>query len=114
MSPAVSVDDKLAASDPPIFLIQVEKAVRENAWRPLTFYWGFKLTHLFTADNKPRSVYYSYKEYADLANGGRNAKITSSPERRGDRPLERGHRHVPPASGPQPLAPSIRNKCWAT
>lgn len=79
MSPGVSVDDKLAASDPPIFMIQVEKAVRENAWRPLTYYWGFKLTHLFTADNKPRSVYYSYKEYADLANAGRNARIASSP-----------------------------------
>ena len=79
ISPGVSVDDKLAASDLPIFMVQLEKAVRENAWRPLTYYWGFKLTHLFTSDNKPRSVYYSYKEYADLANAGRNAKITSSP-----------------------------------
>lgn len=79
IGPAVSVDDKLAAGDPPIFLVQVEKAVRENAWRPLSFYWGFKLTHLFTNENKPRSVYYSYREYADLANAGRNAKITSSP-----------------------------------
>lgn len=79
ISPGVSVDDKRAAGDVPIFMVQLEKAVRENAWRSLTYYWGFKLTHLFTADNKPRSVYYSYKEYADLANAGRNVKITSSP-----------------------------------
>jgi hypothetical protein len=79
ISPAVSVDDKLAASDPPIFMVQLEKAVRDNAWRQLSFYWGFKLTHLFTADSKPRSIYYSYKEYADLANAGRNVRIASSP-----------------------------------
>ena len=51
---------------------------RDQGWRPLTWAWAFKLSHLFTNDAKPRSIYYAYKEYADLANAGRNAKITSA------------------------------------
>jgi hypothetical protein len=79
ISAAAGVDDKNAAGDVPIFLAQVEKSVRDQSWRPLTWSWAFKLSHLFTNDAKPRSIYYAYKEYADLANAGRNAKTSSSP-----------------------------------
>jgi hypothetical protein len=79
ISAAASVDDKNAAGDVPIFLAQVEKSVRDQGWRPLTWAWAFKLPHLFTNDAKPRSIYYAYKEYADLANAGRNAKTSASP-----------------------------------
>jgi hypothetical protein len=79
ISAAVNVDDKHAAGDVPIYLAQVEKALRDNAWRPLTFHWGFKLTHLFTNDAQPRSAYHAWREYADLANAGRNARVTAAP-----------------------------------
>jgi hypothetical protein len=79
ISAATAVDDKNAAGDVPIFLAQLEKSVRDQGWRPLTWAWAFKLTHLFTNDAQPRSIYYAYKEYADLANAGRNAKTTSAP-----------------------------------
>lgn len=79
ISAAAAVDDKNAAGDVPIFLAQVEKSVRDQGWRPLTWAWAFKLSHLFTNDAKPRSIYSAYKEYADLANAGRNAKTTSAP-----------------------------------
>jgi hypothetical protein len=79
ISAAAAVDEKNAAGDVPIFLAQVEKSVRDQGWRPLTWHWAFKLSHLFTNDGQPRSIYSAYKEYADLANAGRNAKTTSAP-----------------------------------
>jgi hypothetical protein len=75
---SAGVEAKRYASDPAIFMAQMEKAVKDNAWRPLTAEFEFKLTHLFTPDLKPRSIYHTWREYAAMANAGRSMKVSSS------------------------------------
>jgi hypothetical protein len=79
VSANANIDDKARAGDPAIFLAQMEKSAKDNAWRTIKMEFGFKLTHLFTNDLKPRSVYHTYREYAALAGAGRSVKVNSSP-----------------------------------
>ena len=76
---SAAIEAKDAAGDVPIFMAQMERAAREQGWRPMTFHFGFKLSHLFTSDLRPRSVYHAWREYADLANAGRVARATTAP-----------------------------------
>jgi hypothetical protein len=78
VSANASIDDKAQAGDPAIFLAQVEKAARDNAWRRIMLEFGFKLSHLFTNDLKRRSVYYTYEAYATLDKSGRTVRVNGS------------------------------------
>jgi hypothetical protein len=83
IGPSAAVEGKHAAGDPAIFMGQMEKSVKAHGWRPIEQVWWFKLTHLVTAEGRPRSVYYTYKAYADLAarggGGGVAVKVSSGP-----------------------------------
>jgi hypothetical protein len=81
LSASAAVAGKYAASDPPIFMGQMEKSAKDNAWRPVSVEFEFKLSHLFTAEpeGKPRSVFYAWREYAALAGAGRSVKVSSTP-----------------------------------
>jgi len=79
VSANAGIDAKYMASDPAIFLGQMEWSFKNNGWQPIAQTFQFKLTHLFTPENKPRSVYYTYKAYADLAAPGRKSvKVADS------------------------------------
>ena len=78
ISANASIDNRADAGDPAIFLAQIEKSAKDNDWRPFTHDFAFKLTHLFTNDMKPRSVYYTYAAYAGLAGAGKTVKVSSS------------------------------------
>jgi hypothetical protein len=78
VSANAAIDNRDAPGDAVIFLTQMEKSVREQAWRRITQEFGFKLTHLFTTELKPRSVYYAYRQYASLAGKGKVVKVNGS------------------------------------
>src|SRR5207248_11724909 len=76
ISPNAAIENREEAGDPAIFLAQMEKSVRDQAWRPVTQQFQFKLTRLFTNDLRPHSNYYTYRQYVALAtNGGRYVKL---------------------------------------
>ena len=79
ISPSAAIEAKFTASDPLFFMAQMERSARANAPRPITHEFLFKLTHLFTAEGKPRSLYYTYREYAALENAGRSMKVSWEP-----------------------------------
>jgi hypothetical protein len=79
ISPNAAIENREEAGDPAIFLAQIEKSARDQAWRPVTQQFQFKLTHLFTNELRPHSNYYTYRQYVSLAaNGGRCVKLNGS------------------------------------
>ena len=78
ISSNASIDNKQSPGDPVIFLAQMEKSFKDNSFRRIEQEFGFKLTHLFTNDSKPRSLYYAYRDYARLAGAGRTVKVSAS------------------------------------
>jgi hypothetical protein len=79
VSANAGIDNRDEAANPSIFLAQMDKAYRDNGWRPAAQEFGFKLSHLVTNDLKPRSIYYTYRQYAALVGVGRLVKLNASP-----------------------------------
>lgn len=78
ISPNARIDDKFEAGDPAIFLGQMERSIKNNAFRHLDQDFEFKLTHLFTNEQKPRAIFYTYQQYAAMAGAGAAVKVNAS------------------------------------
>jgi hypothetical protein len=78
ISPNARIDEKQNAGDPAIFLGQMERSIKDNAFRRISQDFEFKLTHLFTNKMEPRSNYFTFKQYAAMAGGGQAVKVNGS------------------------------------
>jgi len=76
VSPNAQIDGKESPSDPAIFLGQMERSIKSNAYQHINQNFEFKLTHLFTNDQKPRSNFFAYQQYAVME--GMSMKVNGS------------------------------------
>jgi hypothetical protein len=74
ISPNAAIDNKQSPGDPAIYLGQMVKSIKDNAFRRIEQDFEVKLTHLFTNEMQPRSIYFTFSEYSSLARIGRSIK----------------------------------------
>ncbi len=78
LSANAAIDGKQSPGDPAIFLGQLERSIKSNGFRRITQEFEFKLTHLFTNEQKPRSIFFAYQRYAAMEGAGAAVKVNGS------------------------------------
>lgn len=78
LSANARIDDQEKPGDPAIYLGQLERSIKSNAFRRITQEFEFKLTHLFTNEQKPRSIFFAYQRYAVMEGAGATVKVNAS------------------------------------
>ena len=68
---------KYSPSDPVLLIAGFQDAARDNAKRGVEERLRFKLSHLVTRELKPKSVYWAWRQYAEMR--GRLVKVSGAP-----------------------------------